>query len=168
MSLSKHTPLLQPQYTQEQIEAMNKTYRHKGAVGKNAIVPKFVAHSYGKKTKILDYGSGTHCPHAKWLRDRGFAFVDSYDIGGNATKASSMRPFRACYDVVMLSNVLNVQPSLEHVKQVLEHALSCCKCTGKVICNYPSSPRKVPELGKRDLKDLIYGPWYNDGGILLL
>lgn len=47
-------------------------------------------------------------------------------------------------DMVLLSNVINVQETWAQLVEVLDKALSCVKYGGQLILNYPRSPRKLP------------------------
>ena len=47
------------------------------------------------------------------------------------------------YDVVFASNVINVQSSMEMLRETLTQIYKATKYGGEFICNYPSSPRKM-------------------------
>lgn len=55
------------------------------------------------------------------------------------------------FDVVIMSNVLNVQASEEQVLEALRTATVCLKDGGILVYNYPDRPRKsnlsVPQIG---------------------
>lgn len=125
-------------------EMVNKTWRGKGAVGRNAIVPRLVEQLANKKDKILDYGAGKIPYHARHLRKRGFKRVQAYDVGTNFTKdhvhVDTLLKIRG-YDWVYASNVLNVQPAFHNINNVIVEISMLLNFKGKFICNYPHSPR---------------------------
>lgn len=130
----------------EIIPDLNKTSRSRGAIGKNAVVPRYVAENFNpKNTKVLDYGAGKDAIHTQWLRGLGFD-VTAHEIGANVNpKLHSPDALKAlCYDVVMLSNVVNVYSDLNSLYYVFEDTLYVTKMDGKVIFNVPKSPRVVP------------------------
>lgn len=122
---------------------VNKTDRSKGgAVGDNPIVPRWVLNNVKPNLKILDFGAGKTARHAQTLRDYGFTDIDATDIGDNFVPGVHVLPKYQDYDVVYLSNVLNVQPTEQHVHEVLIKAHTLTKNGGRVVFNYPQSPRK--------------------------
>lgn len=125
----------------EQIKIANKTCRSNGAVGKNAIVPKLVPQFCKKSDKILDFGCGTNMVHVKNLREFGYK-VHGYEFGDNVTDEHIGEIKKGYYDIVYMSNVLNVQLDEYMLTITLSDAVSALKNNGKLIANYPSSPRK--------------------------
>lgn len=142
---------------QEYIKHVNKTSRSSGAVGKNPVCYKeldnilALAYEGEPPLRILDYGCG------KNGSTRGIIFVDRYpkriqhyipyDIGANTQHTSSksvqclVNHLGQPFDIVILSNVLNVQPDWQHLEMVLHDAWRHVKPRGRLLVNYPRTPR---------------------------
>lgn len=94
---------------------------------------------------ILDWGCGKGAKAAVELKGEGFKVL-AYDIGKNRDtipihmKAGNSDEFR----LVILSNVLNVQPTAEQVEEVLNLAWARVVRGGYLILNYPIAPRHNP------------------------
>lgn len=136
------------------IKHVNKTSRHSGAVGKDPVcykeLDRVLEIQGGKGKRVLDFGCG------KGGLARGFVFLEKhklktyipYDIGANTfhkgSEAELAEGMAEPFDYVVLSNVLNVQPSEELVKLVLVIAWKHVKPGGMFIMNYPDKPRHNP------------------------
>lgn len=128
-------------YDPDEVRIANRTSRNTGAVGKSAILPKYIRdYVTNPSTTILDFGCGKHALHVIDLKNLGYD-ITGYDFGNNVghvlidPKALSRK-----YDVVYASNVLNVQNS---EKMMYETLSDVCKCVnGEFICNIPPQPRK--------------------------
>lgn len=136
------------------IKHVNKTSRHSGAVGKDPVcykeLDRVLEIQGGKGKRVLDFGCG------KGGLARGFVFLEKhklktyipYDIGANTFHKGSEEELAAGlaepFDYVVLSNVLNVQPSEELVKMVLLVAWKHLKPGAMLIVNYPAKPRHNP------------------------
>jgi len=136
-------------------ETMVKTARSRGAVGKNAILPRFVSEIQGLEDNlILDFGCGKDALHVKMLREKGFAFVYGIDLVPITDPNLTVQNVDAFpWHLVYASNVLNVQPSFT--------ALRCTICKvsdyvrlGVAFFSYPKSPRKL-NLGKDEMLDIL-------------
>jgi hypothetical protein len=136
------------------IEAMNKTARSNGAVGKNAIVPRIVKEladwlcEDGDDMKdfiyILDYGAGPRCKHVLQLVAEGYKHVYAWEIGANFSPyIHDEEALLQYYDIVYASNVLNVQPSPAGIEQVVAQCFAATTAGGYCVFNYPKSPRKT-------------------------
>lgn len=123
-------------------DLVNRTCRSTGAVGFKALVPRHVRSSTPKSARILDFGAGKGAIHAEMLNSEGYN-VTAHDIGGNYNedKHHPMALHRI-YDVVYASNVLNVQPSIDWISFLITEMKACLEPTGRLIVNYPASPRK--------------------------
>lgn len=129
--------------TKKQIEDMKNTCRTKGAVGKNAVVPKWILENVDKGCKILDFGAGKEAIHAQMLKEAGFGFVFAYDYNFNPDKHISYDSVAdTSWDVIFLSNVLNVQPSISELMYVVSRMCEYLRTGGQFICNFPKEPRK--------------------------
>ena len=99
--------------SEEDIKVANLTSRNKGAVGEQAIVPKWIEENVNKKSSILDYGAGKSAQHTERLSNEGYN-VTAYEFGDNVNpNIHDVNALDKKYDVVYASNVLNVQNSEE-------------------------------------------------------
>ena len=132
-------------YSTEEREAVIKTTRAAGAVGRFPLVYRMFRERF-KRTdiKVLDYGSGVDVPHARELEREGWT-VEAMDLGLPEWINDVARE-RGPFDVVLCSNVLNVQPNLALVISVLYDLRSLIAEGGTLIINYPASPRKADLL----------------------
>lgn len=135
------------EYSHEEIEIANKTSRNSGAIGKKAIVPKYVLENVEKTLKVLDFGAGKTAAHTQMLRDEGFEDVTAFEFGSNLSpEYHDKNALKKKYDVIFASNVLNVQSSEEMLDITLDSIYNSLKRKGTFICNLPMSPRKFDEL----------------------
>jgi hypothetical protein len=132
------------QITESERLDMISTARSKGAVGKNALLPGFVASIPAlKKHLILDFGCGKDAVHVTMLRNKGYEFVYGCDLSPISNQNYVHPDEKAIpWHLVYASNVLNVQPSFT--------ALNCTICKiadfaryGVAYMSYPKSPRPL-------------------------
>lgn len=147
-------------FNETEIKIANATSRSNGASAINkdgsirAIVPRYVAEHINKEDSLLDFGAGKDAVHTKWLREEGFN-VTAYDFGNNVIEGlHDKNALHKQYKVIMASNVLNVQSSLDMLLETLHQIDGSLEPGGEFICNYPSSPRKM-ELVANDLREII-------------
>ena len=147
-------------FNEMEIKIANATSRSNGASAINkdgsirAIVPRYVAKYINKEDSVLDFGAGKGAVHTKWLREDGFN-VTAYDFGDNVVEElHDKNALQKQYKVIMCSNVLNVQSSLDMLLVTLKQINDSLEPGGEFICNYPASPRKM-ELTASDLKEII-------------
>lgn len=147
-------------FNEMEIKIANATSRSCGASAINkdgsirAIVPKYVAENIKKCESILDFGAGKGATHTKWLRKEGFN-VTAYDFGENCIEGlHDKNALQKQYKVIMASNVLNVNSSLDMLFETLKQINNSLEPGGKFICNYPASPRKMV-LTANDLKEIL-------------
>lgn len=132
--------------TIEEVKIANATYRRNGSsvFDKNgkirSVVANYVAENISKDKKILDFGCGSEFIQGKYLRELGFN-VDGWDFGANKPK-DCVPELNQIYDVVYASNVLNVLPTADAIRETLIQIRNCLKDSGLFIANYPQSPRK--------------------------
>lgn len=105
---------------------------------KNAIVPRIIPQLVKKDDYILDFGCGKGKVHVKQLKDQGYS-VAGYDISIPGSYGESIKGKR--YDVVYLSNVLNVQSNEEMLEDLFDSVLKCLLPSGFIVVNYPYDPR---------------------------
>lgn len=143
-------------FSVEEIKIANATSRSNGASARNkdgsirAVVPKYVAEHINKEDSILDFGAGKGATHTKWLKEQGFN-VTAYDFGGNIIEGLHDKDaLSKQYKVIMMSNVLNVQSSVKMLRETLHQVFNSLERGGVLVCNYPSSPRKM-DLSSADI-----------------
>lgn len=70
------------------------------------------------------------------------------------------RSNRGIFDMVLLSNVLNVQEDDEQLFKFIEQAVLLCEEKAVLICNYPKTPRRMPNMNaamiENDIKAIIH------------
>ena len=147
-------------FTEMEIKIANATSRSNGASAKNkdgsirAIVPKYVVEHIKKEDSILDFGAGKSAVHTQWLREEGFN-VTAYDFGNNCIEGlHDKNALNKQYKVIMCSNVLNVQSSIQMLIETLKQIYNSLERGGILVCNYPASPRKMT-LATRDMESII-------------
>lgn len=136
-------------FTNDEIRIANATSRTNGASARNkdgsvrAIVPRYVAQYINKEENLLDFGAGRDAVHTKWLREMGFN-ATAYDFGENCIEGVHDKDaLSKQYKVIMASNVLNVSSSMSMLLETLRQMYDSLEYGGKLVCNYPSSPRKM-------------------------
>lgn len=118
------------------IQVAMATSRSTGAVGKNAIVPKYIA-KIAEGNKILDFGCGKSAAHVYAMRVEGIdVYGYDYHIAGSQINLLDK------YDIVYMSNVVNVQQSKESMENTIKMAWECVKQYGVMVFNIPATPRK--------------------------
>lgn len=123
----------------------NRSARSKGAVGANAIVPRLVKEIADKADKILDFGCGPDMMHALALRLCGFN-VDAWDFGKNWREGMVYEVKENYYDIIYASNVVNTCSTNKMLNDALLTIHLGLKPNGTFICNYPESPRYMPDM----------------------
>jgi hypothetical protein len=131
----------------EYILKVATTQRSRGAVGKNPLVVQYVRDHAEFDDFILDFGCGYYGSHVYRLREKeGFQNVYGYDV--LVDPCHTLLSSGMCvtmdhdWDWIMVSNVINVQPTVSHVFQVVEEIRSLSTIGTTVVLNYPQSPRK--------------------------
>jgi len=135
-------------YTEEHLARMNRSGQRAGAVGSRPTLVTQALQSLEregivrKDAKVLDFGAGKRAAQTAILRNEGWKDVTPYDIGTNGN-GEELEDF-AIYDVVLMSNVLNVQPTIEKLREVLYQVWRNTRHRGILICNLPREPRYGP------------------------
>ena len=104
---------------------------------------------------ILNFGSGSQeiidaSKALKQISDKNT--VTNYDISlGNNDVLNQT------YDLVMASNVLNVQPNMDRLYRTIDEISNSTEQGGQIIFNLPSSPRKgvYDNLSTKEAKDML-------------
>lgn len=131
----------------------NKTCRSSGAVGRNAIVPRYVAQTAKPTDRILDFGAGKDAIHTKALREKGFN-VTAHEFGDNQNENHDPLALHHEYDIVFASNVLNVQADGNTLYQTLKDLWIHTGIGGRLVMNYPESPRKL-NVTTKQMKSIV-------------
>jgi len=128
--------------TEEDIKIANATSRTLGAVGANAITPKYVESIALDTDRILDFGAGKDATHARRMNERGLHVV-AHEFGDNFVPGIHTQGALAYrYDIVYASNVINVQNTVNMLGETIETLAGSVRKTGMLVLNYPLSPRK--------------------------
>ena len=141
----------------EDIVQMNKTARSSGAVGRNAIIPRYIInHPWMHRMKMLDFGAGPKAIHTQALRRQGMD-VTPYEIGENAVPGFHLVNWldnQDAFKLVFASNVVNVQPNMECLEQTLKQMAFFTHPDGLCVFNFPNEPRKMEGLTKKILMEV--------------
>ena len=120
------------------------TARSAGAVGRRALVPRRVLAIARPGQSILDFGSGPKAMHTMMLRDAGLD-VTAHDFPANVRQGvHDPNALDWQYDIVMASNVLNVQSSNPMLQETVDQLIALRQPGGVIVANFPESPRKLP------------------------
>ena len=129
----------------EHIAKMNRSGQRKGAVGSNptrcTLTVLRLKHQgrIDRYAPLLDFGAGKWAQQTAILRDAGFQDVTPYDMGENGHHEAP-EPVGG-WPVIMMSNVLNVQGSIEDIRELAAQTWGLASARGLMVCNYPRSPR---------------------------
>jgi len=142
----------------DETERAIRSARSKGAVGKNAIVPRILPQLMrsippsNTPKAILDFGCGKDMIHVNALREQGFN-VEGYDISLPETEIFIKG---RNYDIIYLSNVLNVQSTEEMIEDLINDVWYRLHPSGYLVANYPQSPRYLGWSTEKMLKWLQF------------
>jgi hypothetical protein len=146
-------------------KAAAATSRSRGAVGNDPLVyrrfRKLTDEVFPQQDLqfrfILDFGAGRDAKHTAALKADHFPLVEAYDFPENSNTEHHISEIKRKYDVVLASNVLNIQQNEEMFNDTLQQiTLACCR-GGYLVCNYPHEPRHWEEMtNTRLLKQLEY------------
>jgi hypothetical protein len=124
----------------DSVKIANKTARCNGAVGKNAIVPKWIAENVPHYAYVLDFGSGPKIPHTLALREKGFFNVFAYDFGENHNDNHLDRLYTNNFGVIFASNVFNTHSNALMSAQALHLIKESLVDHGFFVFNLPYKP----------------------------
>lgn len=144
----------------EYSKLVNSTDRTRGGcVGKQPLCYRYALEkiapmqAWSIDTFWCDFGAGKYAPNVLPFTKAGIN-IAAYDIGDNWNDDVhlSFEQFfddRTQFDVIIASNVFNVQPSRNHIVGLALLLKAKLKDHGILICNYPKQPRKsdVAETG---------------------
>ena len=135
-------------FSPEDIRVANATFRKSGtgAVGSKAVVPlhakEWLDANLKKGDPVLDFGAGK-IDNLKDYNGASIALdydVTLYDFGDNKGAAINQNALENQYELVMASNVMNVQNSKKMLSSTVKQLASASK--NAAIANLPTSPRK--------------------------
>ena len=123
------------------IKRANRSARSSGAVGRFPLCYRALRSLMSPCTtaEILDFGAGPAAAHTKTLMEDGYR-ATAYDFGDNITSEIDADALSRSYEVVVASNVLNVQEP-ELLSATLNQLYDAVKPAGCLVWNYPASPR---------------------------
>jgi hypothetical protein len=110
---------------------------------RKTVITQYVSKYINKDKRILDFGAGKNAVQTLILRKERFNVI-AYDLPENR-KYEPHNPLALdeTYDVVMVSNILNIQASMLCIADVVAYikASNLLNNNGIILFNYPSSPR---------------------------
>jgi len=113
-----------------------------------------------EKDTVLDFGSGAARYWQNNLAKQGYV-IESHDLSiPNNTSLNS-------FDVILASNVLNVQETRDQLRETLKQIMSFSKSGTRIVWNYAETPRKMPTLTNDDMEWLVEF-WGQDEGYTVL
>ena len=134
-----------------EVVAANRTGAGSGAMRRPTLVTKWVQENVDPSKSILDFGAGKTAFQTSLLKEGGFN-VTAHDFGGNVVAGvHDAGALSKQYQVVMASNVLNVQSDLDMLDKTVSSIAQATADDGAAIVNFPKEPRypkdKPLELG---------------------
>ncbi len=133
-------------FSADEISAANKTARGAGAVGANAVAPRFAKQfadaNLKKGDDVLVFGSGPvdNPMKANTAVLESDYNVSHYDFGVNIGKANDPNALNKQYKMVVAPNVINVQSSKKMLATTVEQMAGTT--SDSLVLNVPISPRK--------------------------
>lgn len=129
-------------------DSRTKTYR-KNFTPKARVYHYAVEHIINKQRhSVLDFGAGKHNFWSNKLSKEGYS-CDGYDL------SLADHAMRDAYEVIMVSNVLNVQETRLQLRQTLNQIIGFSKSGTRIVWNYAETPRKMPTLTNDDMEWLM-------------
>jgi len=113
-----------------------------------------------KRHDVLDFGAGEHNYWSIKLCREGYS-CDGYDL------SLPDYTMRDAYEVIMVSNVLNVQETRNQLRETIKQIMSFSKSGTRIVWNYAETPRKMPTLTNDDMEWLIEF-WGQEKGFTVL
>jgi len=126
----------------------------------NALLPRIIRNKWPADApwlSILDFGSGPKALHTLELRKDGYS-CDAYEMGDNfdpGVHKNDISLKGSTYTIVMASNVINTLSSLSAIRETIEKIHSFVDEDGIALINFPISPRKLKDLTKHKLMELL-------------
>jgi len=106
---------------------------------------------------VLDFGAGRDATTTRRLQANGWR-VDAYDLPANRVPGLHLNalPIER-YDMVIMSNVLNVQESRGDILAALREVGRAMLPDGILIANYPREPRRLPAISEDEIANVLSG-----------
>jgi SAM-dependent methyltransferase len=120
------------------------------SIGRNAlgVAYQWVISECNPGTTVLDFGCGYGQAQEPLLL-AGFNWY-GYDLQPRAGyKLADIVNYR--YDIVVLSNVVNVQPTLIYLHNTIQAAAQAVADGGILVWNHPAKPRKMDYMNLQDM-----------------
>lgn len=126
-------------------DTRTKTYRSRFC--QNALIPQLLTRIFDlTDMSVLDFGCGKDAYWVEKYRAEGIN-IDGIDLS-----RPDLTP-KNTYDIVMLSNVVNVQENVEQLSDLFNEVL---KFNPKyILWNYPQSPRKICDENLHTTKNMM-------------
>jgi hypothetical protein len=150
---------------QSDLNVMAKTARENGAVdSRRSLVAKYLLprKDIYKDQIILDFGAGPKAKLTQLLYEEGFETViayenlDSPNFNEHIHYSGPALNLVESFNLVIASNVLNVQPNTECLAHTIKEILLMTQAhTGNLLINYPASPRKMSDWTAKHIKVLL-------------
>lgn len=142
------------------MDTRTKTYR--GNFTPKARVYHYAVDNVINKQRhdVLDFGCGKDNYWSVKLCLEGYS-CNGYDL------SIPDYTMRDAYEVIMVSNVLNVQETRDQLRETLKEIIGFSKSGTKIVWNYAETPRKMPTLTNQDMEWLIEF-WGEDAGYTVL
>jgi ubiquinone/menaquinone biosynthesis C-methylase UbiE len=113
-----------------------------------------------EKDTVLDFGSGAARYWQNKLAKQSYV-IESHDL--SIPNNISLNSF----DVILVSNVLNVQETRNQLRETLKQIMRFSKSGTRIVWNYAETPRKMPTLTNDDMEWLIEF-WGQEKGFTVL
>ena len=136
---------------------MIKTGQKRGIFAKNPILTRLIlCENFPKDVKILDFGAGTNALQAQKIKEK-YPNTKAYDYPLSAIKSIIQNPklfeiydldaLNKDYDIIIASNVLNVQPNVKQLENTLNKIYCSMDRDTILFLNLPREPIKVRNNG---------------------
>ena len=143
-------------FTNKEIFNANNAYNNTEKVFVDTDVYIYFSRNYKPNTllTVLDFGSGLFPSEALKLQSKGYN-VTLHEFGNNfLPDVHSKVALDYKYDIILASNVINVQSSSNMLKLTLSLMADSLKAGGSIILNYPPYPNLL-KLSKEELEKIF-------------
>lgn len=138
----------------QEMAKLIKTARASGCLGSLPLVTQYIQKYAKYNDRILDFGCGPTARQVYYLFMHYFNCVTGVDLAYSEDPQEKGVAFCILKDdaasykwkYIMLSNVVNVQPTLEEAEELLDEVETLMGDKTILVLNYPKSPRKCPRL----------------------
>jgi hypothetical protein len=159
-------PRLEGKRTREEADLMRATGWKGGATASNPVVTRYAeCAAYPPDVTVLDFGAGMGARQTARLRAR-YPGISAYDFPRTALETMVKNPdllgtvdplaLDREYEVVLASNVLNVQPSRRSLEATLDELVGALAVGGELVANIPRAPIKLG-VTQSELAEIVKG-----------